>query len=82
MANQKNCSFRMRQIKYLGNIIPKEGVGMDPKKVDIVKNWPVPKSMKGVLGVFGLTRYYQKFVKQYGKIGPRLTDLFKKDGFQ
>lgn len=55
---------------------------MDPKKVESVVNWPIPKNVKGVRGFLGLMGYYRKFIANYSLIAKPLTDLTKKEGFQ
>ena len=39
------CEFFKKRIKYLGHIVSEEGVSTDPKKVEAVLNWPVPKTV-------------------------------------
>lgn len=68
-------------MEYLGHVILIEGVSVDPSKISSVIDWPVPKNMKGVRGFLGLTRYYGKFIKDYGKTAKPFTELTKKDGF-
>jgi len=81
IANQSKCKFGCAQINYLGHIISGNGVAVDPEKVKCILAWPEPKNVKGVRGFLGLTGYYRRFIKDYGKLAKPLTELTKKDNF-
>lgn len=55
VANENKCSFGKEEVEYLGHIISREGVVVDPAKVQSVMDWPTPTNVKGVRGFLGLT---------------------------
>ena len=42
------CHFFQHSIVFLGNVLSADGITATPKKVDKVKNWPVPTNTKGL----------------------------------
>jgi hypothetical protein len=63
----------------LGHLVGKDGIRVDPKKIEAMKNWPHPKTLKSLHGFLGLTCYYHNFVKNYRKIATPLTALLEKN---
>ena len=57
------CEFFKKRINYLGHIVSEEGILTDPKKVEVVLNWPVPKTVYDVRAFLGFVGYYRRFIK-------------------
>lgn len=75
------CTFGQRRVEYLGHIVSKEGVELEPSKIQAMLDWSVPHSLKSLHGFLGLTGFYRRFIKDYANIAAPLTMLLRKDQF-
>ena len=44
------------------------GVHVDPKKIEIIKHWPQPKSATEVCSFLGLANYFRHFIQGFSKL--------------
>ena len=63
---------------YLGFILSKDGIAIDPTKITIVLDWPQPQNVKQVWGFLGLTGWCRIFIEGYANIASDLTKILKK----
>ena len=75
----KKCHFCFLSIEYLRHIIGRDGVQVDPKKIEKVKNFPRPLNISQLRSFLGLASYYRRFIINFSKIARPLNDLLKKD---
>ena len=61
-AKLSKFSFYHKQIHYLGHIISKEGIEMDPEKIEAIRGWSMPKNVIEVKSFMGLAGYYKRFI--------------------
>ncbi|GJY33328.1 gag-pol polyprotein [Tanacetum coccineum] len=41
----EKCDFMVPSVVFLGYVVSKEGISMDPSKVEAIKSWPTPSSI-------------------------------------
>ncbi|GJR89348.1 putative reverse transcriptase domain-containing protein [Tanacetum coccineum] len=78
-AKFSKCDFWLESVQFLGHVINREGVHVDPAKIEAVKNWPVPKSPTEVRQFMGLAGYYRRFIEGFSLIAKPLTKLTQKN---
>ena len=78
MQKLSKCEFWLNSVSFLGHVISKEGVQVDPKKVEAVSNWPRPTNVTEIRSFLGMAGYYRRFVKDFSRISALLTRLIRK----
>jgi hypothetical protein len=78
-AKLSKCEFWMKQVAFLGHIISKGGISVDPSKVQDVLTWNAPMSVSDIQSFLGLAGYYRRFIEEFSKISKPMTKLLKKD---
>ena len=75
----EKCCFASRKVEYLGYIVSEQGISADPKKVEAIKNYPIPKDVKSLRSFTGLALYYRRFIPSFSKTAAPFFKLMKKD---
>jgi hypothetical protein len=78
-AKLSKCEFWMKQVAFLGYVISKGGIYVDPSKVQDVMSWNAPTSVGDIQSFLGLAGYYRRFIEGFSKISKPMIELLEKD---
>lgn len=73
----EKCSFNLRQVKYVGQILDKDGIRPDPDKVAAIVNMPPPHDVPTLRSYLGAINYYGKYVKEMRLLRQPMDQLLK-----
>ncbi|WVZ70351.1 hypothetical protein U9M48_019026 [Paspalum notatum var. saurae] len=77
-AKLSKCEFWLDQVPFLGHIVSKGGIMVDPSKISSVMDWKVPEVVNEVRGFLGLAGYYRRFIESFSRIAKPMTPLLEK----
>ena len=75
----RKCVLFLTQVSYLGKVVSRDGISVDPTKVEAIVNWPVPACTKDVQSFLGMVGYHRDFLKDLSGTADCLFELFAKD---
>jgi hypothetical protein len=78
-AKLSKCEFWMKQVAFLGHVILKGGIFVDPSKVQDVLSWNAPMNVGNIRSFLRLAGYYRRFIERFSKISKPMTELLEKD---
>jgi len=81
-AKFSKCEFWLERISFLGHVISKEGITVDPQKIEAVVDWERPTNVHEIRSFLGLVGYYRRFVEGFSKLSGPLTALTKNARFE
>lgn len=64
----------MRETPYLGFLLTREGVKIDPAKTDAIRNLQVPTDLASLQHVLGLYQHYARFHSGFAEVAVPLFD--------
>ncbi|GJX33330.1 putative reverse transcriptase domain-containing protein [Tanacetum coccineum] len=70
---------QLQEVQFLGHVVNRDGIHVDPSKVESVKNWKTPESPTEIRSFLGLAGYYRRFIENFSKIAKPLTLLTQKN---
>ena len=71
----KKCELFRDEVVFLGHRISAEGVAVQQRKIEAVRDWPAPRTQTEVRSFLGFANFYHKFVNGYAHIARPLTVL-------
>ena len=74
----EKCQFEAAEIKYLGLMISRRGISMDPMKIDCIKKWNTPVNVRDIQAFLAFANFYRRFIKEFSRIARPLINLTKK----
>ncbi|KAA0036866.1 ty3-gypsy retrotransposon protein [Cucumis melo var. makuwa] len=65
-AKFSKCEFWLKQVSFLGHVVSKAGVSVDPAKIEAVTGWTRPSTVSEVRSFLGLAGYYRRDASKKG----------------
>lgn len=84
----RDCNFKIqldkseflrKEVEYLGHVVTRDGVKPNPNKIEAIRVYPIPKTVKQIKGFLGLLGYYRRFIRDFAKITKPMTKCLKKN---
>jgi len=66
-------------VAFLGHVVSRNGIEVDPQKIEAVKQWLRPASATEIRSFLGLAGYYRRFVEKFSLNSAPLTRLTPKN---
>ena len=73
------CSFGFNELEYLGHLVSKKGIRIDPERVKEIVDLPVPKDQKGVRSFLGIIGFFRRHIWRYATLAVPLYRLLEDD---
>ena len=78
-ANPGKTLIGAKQLSYLGFLLTEHGIGPGPEKLEAMKAYPAPESVKQIREFLGMANYWRGLIPSFAQHAGQMTKLLKKD---
>ncbi len=76
-TNLKKCQFHKDEVQFLGFVVLAQKIKMEEEKIEAVKTWPKPQSVRDIQVFLGFANFYKRFIQNFSKIVVPLTSILQ-----
>jgi hypothetical protein len=77
--NPIKSHFAMQEGKLLGHIVSRDGIRIDPKRVEAIETLDIPRNVKEIQSFLGKIFFLRRFVPNFAEIVKLITDMLRKN---
>ena len=71
----RKCKFFQTEVPFLGKLVTRDGLAVDPRKIEAVVLWSIPKSERDVESFLGFVNYHRHHIKDYANLAAPLYSV-------
>jgi hypothetical protein len=75
--SQDKCFWSTNRVDFLGYVISRDGIEMAQDKVQCIRDWECPRSLRDVQSFIRFANFYRQFIEGFSKIAKPLSDSTK-----
>ena len=77
--NPKKSNFALEESKLLGHIISKDGIKIDPHRIDAIQKIAIPRTKKEIQSFIGKVNFLRRFISSFAEIVKYITNMLRKE---
>ncbi len=74
-ANLKKYQFHKDEVRFLAFVVLVQGIRMEEERIENVRNWLEPQSVRDIQMFLGFANFYRRFIKNFSRIAAPLTSM-------
>lgn len=76
-ANLKKYCFHQDEVRFLEYVVSAQEIRMEDKRIEAVKNWLEPQSVRDIQVFIRFANFYRRFIQGFSRIAAPLTSMLK-----
>ncbi|XP_025835838.1 uncharacterized protein LOC112906234 [Agrilus planipennis] len=77
VINPAKCVFGESKVKFLGYLVSSEGTQPLPEKVEAIRSYPLPETVKQLRRFLGMLNFYRRFIPNAATVQAVLNNLLQ-----